>query len=146
MSLIWSKTLMELIFNLCGEFHLSPEGPISQIHSPHLHVDAPGIFSDPLRSVQMLRRECRVEGNKKLPQLFIPSNTATLVPAFAVKDLPLDIYIYMYVHHYNHHHHHQSVLPRSFTANSGTKAAVLPKMQVFHRKLRNQCCSFTSYE
>ena len=28
-----------------------------------------------------------------------------------------------------HHHHHQSVLPkdRSFTANSGTKAAVLPK-------------------
>ena len=31
------------------------------------------------------------------------------------------------LHH--HHHHHQSVLPkgRSFTENSGTKAAVLPK-------------------
>ena len=33
---------------------------------------------------------------------------------------------------HNHHHHHQSVLPkrRSFTANPGTNAAVLPK-QVF---------------
>ena len=32
-SLIWSKTLMELIFNSCGEFRWSPEGPVSQIHS-----------------------------------------------------------------------------------------------------------------
>ena len=48
-SLIWSKTLMELIFNPCGEFWLSPEGPVSQIHSPHLLVGAPGIFSDLLR-------------------------------------------------------------------------------------------------
>ena len=45
-SLIWSKTLMELIFDACGEFRLSPEGPVSQIHSPHLHVGAPWIFSD----------------------------------------------------------------------------------------------------
>ena len=29
------------------------------------------------------------ESNGKLPQLFIPSNTATLVPEFAVRDLPL---------------------------------------------------------
>ena len=43
-SLIWSKTLMELIFNPCGEFRYSPEGPVSQIHSPHLLVGAPGIF------------------------------------------------------------------------------------------------------
>ena len=28
----------------CGEFRWSPEGPVSQIHSPHLHVGAPGIF------------------------------------------------------------------------------------------------------
>ena len=47
---------MELIFNPCGEFWLSPEGPVSQIHSPHLHVGAPGIFSDLLKSVQMLKR------------------------------------------------------------------------------------------
>ena len=45
-SLIWSKTLMELIFNPCGEFQRSPEGPVSQIHSSHLLVGAPGIFSD----------------------------------------------------------------------------------------------------
>ena len=55
-SLIWSKTLRELIFNPYGEFHLSPEGPVSQIHSPHLHDGTPGIFSDLLRSVQMLKR------------------------------------------------------------------------------------------
>ena len=43
-SLIWSKTFVELIFNTCGEFRWSPEGPVSQIHSPHLHVGAPRIF------------------------------------------------------------------------------------------------------
>ena len=104
-SLIWSKTLMELIFNRCGEFRWSPEGPINQIHSLHLHAGAPGIFSDLLRSVQMLKREWGVESNGKLPHLSIPSktvawvlelgrrlplsSTAILVPEFAVKDLPL---------------------------------------------------------
>ena len=70
----------------------SLEGPVSQIHSPHLHVGAPGIFSD-LRSVQMLKRERErdAESNGKLPHLFIHSNTVTLVPEFAVKDLPLDL-------------------------------------------------------
>ena len=53
--LSWSKILMELIFNLYGEFQLSPEGPVSQIHSPHLHDASPGIFSDVLRSVQTLK-------------------------------------------------------------------------------------------
>ena len=43
-SLIWSKILMELTFNPCGEFRRRPEGPISQILSPQLHVGAPGIF------------------------------------------------------------------------------------------------------
>ena len=33
-----------LIFNPCGEFRWSPEGTASQIHSPHLHAGAPGIF------------------------------------------------------------------------------------------------------
>ena len=30
------------------------------------------------------------KANGKLPHLFIPSKTATLVPEFAVEDLPLD--------------------------------------------------------
>ena len=60
---------MELIFNLCSEFWWSLEGPFSQIRSPHLHAGAPG----------------KVTG----PHLFIPSKTATLVPEFAVEDMPL---------------------------------------------------------
>ena len=56
-SLIWSKTLMELMFNPCGKFRWNMEGPVNQIHSPHLLVGAPGIFLDLLRSVQMLKRE-----------------------------------------------------------------------------------------
>ena len=87
-SLIWSKTLMELIFNPCSEFWRSPEGPFSQIHSPHLHVGAPGIFSDLLRFVLMLKREWGVESNGKLAHLFIPGKTAALVPEFVVEDLP----------------------------------------------------------
>ena len=74
---LWSGPLMELIFNPCGEFQWSPEGPVSQIHSPHLLVGAPGIFSDLLRLVQMLMREWGAESNGKLPHLFIPSKTAT---------------------------------------------------------------------
>ena len=37
-SLILSKTLMELIFNPCGDFRWSPEGPVNQIHFPNLHI------------------------------------------------------------------------------------------------------------
>ena len=88
-SLIWSETLVEPIFNPCVEFRWSPEGPLSRIHSPHIHVGATGIFSDLLRSVQMLKRELGAKSNRKLPNIFIPSKTATLVPEFAVNDLPL---------------------------------------------------------
>ena len=88
-SLIWSKTLMELIFNPCGEFRWNPEGPVSQIHSPYLHSGSPGIFSHLLRSVVMLKREWGAESNGKLLHLFIPSKTATLVHEFAEEDLPL---------------------------------------------------------
>ena len=80
---------MELIFNSCGEFRLSPEAQVSQIHSSHLHIGAPGIFSDPLRSAQMLKREWDAESSGKLPHLSISSKTAAWVPAFAVEDLPL---------------------------------------------------------
>ena len=38
----------------------------------------------------MLKREYDVESNGKLLHLFIPSKTAILVPDFAVEDLPLD--------------------------------------------------------
>ena len=80
---------MKLIFNPRAEFRGSPEGPVSQIHSPHLHVRAPGIFSDLLRSVQMLKREWGVKSNEKLRNLFFPSKTAIMVPGFAMEDLPL---------------------------------------------------------
>ena len=55
------------------------KGPVSQIHSPHLQAGAPGIFSNLLRSLQTLKREWDAE-----------SKAATLVPVFAVEDLPLD--------------------------------------------------------
>ena len=89
-SQIWSKPLMELIFNPCGEFRCEVQkDPVSQIHSPHLHVGVLGIFSVLLRYIQMLERECVVESNGKLPHLFIASKTAALVPELAVQDLPL---------------------------------------------------------
>ena len=69
-----------------GEFRRSPEGPVS--HSPHLLAGAPGIISDLLRSVQMIKRERGAESNGKLPHLFIPSKTATLIPEFGVEYLP----------------------------------------------------------
>ena len=37
----------------------------------------------------MLKREWGTERNGKLPHLFIPSKSTTLVPEFAVEDLPL---------------------------------------------------------
>ena len=89
-SLIWSQSLMELILNPCGEFWWSPESPVSQIHSPHLHVGAPGIFSHLLRSVKILKRE---SGIRKATGSYCTysklGKTATLVPGFAVEDLPL---------------------------------------------------------
>ena len=88
-SLIWSKTLMELLFNPCGEFRWNLESPVSQNHYPHLLAGNPWIFSDLLRSVQMLKREWGAENNGNLQHLFIPSKTTILVPEFAVEDLPL---------------------------------------------------------
>ena len=37
----------------------------------------------------MLKREWDAESNGKLPHLFIPSKTATLVPEFGMEDRPL---------------------------------------------------------
>ena len=47
-------------------------------------------FCRSFKSYQMLKRERGSESNGKLPRLFIPSKTATLLPEFAVEDLPLD--------------------------------------------------------
>ena len=66
-----------------------PEGPVSQIHYPHLHTGAHGIFSDLLRSVQFAEERAGCGKHGKLPQLFISSKTATLVPEFAVEGMPL---------------------------------------------------------
>ena len=55
-----------------GQISVSPEGPVRHIHSPHLLVGAAGIFSDILRSVQMLKREWGAESNGKLPHLLNP--------------------------------------------------------------------------
>ena len=131
---LWSgqKHWMILIFNPCGEFRWSPEGPVSnditcwrqwvfdaciyatpglgfdscclQAGSAHPHgimqrhcqldkltlLTSPGLFSDLLRSVQMIKREWGAESYGKLPHLIIPSKTATLVPEFAVEYLPFD--------------------------------------------------------
>ena len=87
-SLFWSKTLMEQIFNACGEFRWSPEGPHTKVHSPHPHAYDPGIFSDLLRFVQIRKRKWGAEGNGKLAHLFVPDKTAVMVPEFAVEDLP----------------------------------------------------------
>ena len=87
-TLIWSKTLMELIFNSCGGFRWSPEDSVNQIHSPHLQFGDSGIFSDHLKSVHMLKREWGTGSNGKLPHLFNPGKTAALVPEFAIEDLP----------------------------------------------------------
>ena len=63
---------MDMLFNTCGEFRWSTEGPVSQIHSPHFHIDAPGIFSDILTPVQMLKKELGAESNGKVPHPFNP--------------------------------------------------------------------------
>ena len=80
LSLIWSKTLVELIFNSCDEFRLYPEGPVSQIHSHYLYGGAPGIFSDLLRPVLIQREEWGAVSNGKLSLLSLPSKIARLVP------------------------------------------------------------------
>ena len=79
---------MKLIFNPCGEFRRSPEGPVSQIHSPLLHVGAHGIFSDLLRHVQMRKESGMRKETGSQRTYSIPGKTAALVPEFAEEDLP----------------------------------------------------------
>ena len=60
-----------------------------KVRRAHLQAGAPRIFSDLLRSVQILKREWGAGSYRKLPHLFIPSKTVTLVLEFAVEGLPL---------------------------------------------------------
>ena len=105
---LWScqKILMELIFNPCGEFRWSLEGPVSQMYSSHLHAGTPENFSGLLWSVLILKREWVQKAMAsyrtysslvKLQHWFLSlrwktcleGRTAALVPGFPVKDLPL---------------------------------------------------------
>ena len=82
------KIMKEQIFNPCGEFHWSSQGPVSQFHYPHLNVGAPGIFSDLLGPLQILKRNgCgkQQEANAVIKSLV---KTDALIPEFAVEDLP----------------------------------------------------------
>ena len=79
---IWSKTLMELIFNPCGEFWWSSEGTVSQIHSAHLHVGVPGIFSELLMSKERVGRGKQREATAPILSLV---KHAALVLEFAME-------------------------------------------------------------
>ena len=83
--LIWSKTLVELMFNPCSEFRRSPEGPVGQIHSLHLQVCVPGIFSDFFKVYSDAKGT--VTGNYRTYSS--PGKAVALVPEFAVENLPL---------------------------------------------------------
>ena len=83
---LWWNTYLTLVVNF-GEVRRAQLAKSTLLTSM---FGAPGIFPDLLRTVQMLKREWVAESSGKLLHLFIPSKTATLVPAFAVKDLFLD--------------------------------------------------------
>ena len=65
------KNLMGLIFNPCGEFRWSPEGSISQIHSPQLHVGTPGIF---FRSFKVCSDAIERMGCEKQRETTVPTH------------------------------------------------------------------------
>ena len=71
-SLIWSKTLMELIFNLGGEFRDVRRAQLAKstlLTSTWCPWDLLGSW----RTVQILKGEWGAESNGKLPHLFITS-------------------------------------------------------------------------
>ena len=103
-SLIWSKTLMELVFNTCGEFRWSPDDPVSQIHFPYLHDEVPGIFSERVGCRKQREATAPIHPwqNCSLDSWFWSGRpafgrTTSLVPEFAVEDLPLDRILMMMV-------------------------------------------------
>ena len=87
-SLIWSKTLMELTFNSYGEIRWSPEGPVPNPLSPPPRWCPWDLFTSFKVCSDAKERDRGAESNGKLPHLFYPWKIATLVPEFAVEDLP----------------------------------------------------------
>ena len=87
-SLIWSKTLIELIFNPCGKFGWNPEGPSPKstlLPSTLVPLGSFPIFKDLL----ICERESGVwKATGSYRTYLITGKTAALVPEFAVKDLP----------------------------------------------------------
>ena len=81
-SLIWSKIMMELIFNPMVNF-----GEVRRAQLAKSTLLTSSLV--PLGSFQICSY-AKEGGNGKLPHLFIPRKTATLVLEFAVEDLPLD--------------------------------------------------------
>ena len=83
---------MELIFNLCGEFRRSSEAQLAKSSLLTFSWGPWDLFSSFKVCSDAKERECvwGAESNWMLPHLFTPSKTATLVPEFAVEDLPLD--------------------------------------------------------
>ena len=80
---------MELILTSVVNFGEARRAPLAKSTLLTSTLVPPGIFSDLLKSVQILKTECGVESNGKLQHLFIRSKTASLVPEFEVQDLPL---------------------------------------------------------
>ena len=60
----WDFRIYDLVKNPEGTDNLTPVVNFSEVRRA-LYVGAPGIFSDLLRSVQMLKRECDAECNGK---------------------------------------------------------------------------------
>ena len=75
---------MELIFNPVVNYGEVREDQLANSTLLTANLGALRIFPDLLRSVQMLKREWGSRSNVKLPHLFSPSKTATLVSEFAV--------------------------------------------------------------
>ena len=85
-SLIWSKTLMELMFNPCGEVKRAQLAKSTLLPSTLMPLE----FSRSFKVCSDAKeRERGTKSSRKLLHLFIPSKTTTLVPEFAVEDLRL---------------------------------------------------------
>ena len=79
---------MGLIFNPVVNFGEVRRAPLAK--STFLTSSLGPLGSFQIFKVWMLERELGAKSNGKLPHLFIPSKTATLVHKFGIEDLPLD--------------------------------------------------------